>query len=256
MSTDPASARTACDELHSPPMWSFTTRQWKTSGATSSSSVATTVGSVIPRTVSPFTSAGRVRAGRRGFALGPRPGTSAAMAVAHETGARTARQGAVRADEAVSRPRLPGILLGIGLGGFVDGIVLHQILQWHHMLTGEGSHPATTVAGLETNTLWDGLFHATTWVAVAAGIWILWRRTADWRWAVSGRAFVGWLLVGWGLFNVVEGIVDHHVLGIHHVREGANETAWDLAFLAFGALLVAGGWLLARSEERRLAELR
>jgi uncharacterized membrane protein len=66
----------------------------------------------------------------------------------------------------------------------------------------------------------------------------------------------GLAAVGWGLFNVVEGIVDHHVLGIDHVREGANETAWDLAFLAFGALLVAGGWLLARSEERRLAELR
>ena len=155
------------------------------------------------------------------------------------------------AHEAVARPRLPGILLGIGLGGFVDGIVLHQILQWHHMLSSEGSYPKTTVGGLETNTLADGLFHATTWVAVAVGIWILWRRTEDWRWALSGRAFVGWLLVGWGLFNVVEGLVDHQILGIHHVREGAgiNETAWDLGFLAFGALLITGGWLLAKSVE-------
>jgi uncharacterized membrane protein len=150
-----------------------------------------------------------------------------------------------------ARPRAPGILLGIGLGGFVDGIVLHQILQWHHMLTSEGSYPKTTVQGLETNTLWDGLFHAATWIAVAVGVYILWRRTTSWRWAVSGRAFLGWLLVGWGLFNLVEGTVDHHILGIHHVREGANvnETAWDLAFLAFGAVLVIGGWLLARSDE-------
>jgi uncharacterized membrane protein len=66
------------------------------------------------------------------------------------------------APDASSQPRAPGILLGIGLGGFVDGIVLHQILQWHHMLSSEGSHPTTTVAGLETNTLWDGLFHAAT----------------------------------------------------------------------------------------------
>jgi uncharacterized membrane protein len=155
--------------------------------------------------------------------------------------------------EAVTRPRAPGVLLGIGLGGFVDGIVLHQILQWHHMLTSEGSYPKTTVAGLETNTLWDGLFHAATWVAVAVGIWILWRRTTDWRWAISGRAFVGWMLVGWGGFNVVEGLVDHQILGIHHVREGAavNELAWDLGFLAFGALLILGGWLLARSDESR-----
>ena len=41
------------------------------------------------------------------------------------------------------------------------------------MLTSEGDYPKTTVAGLETNTLWDGLFHAATWVAVAVGIWIL-----------------------------------------------------------------------------------
>jgi uncharacterized membrane protein len=101
---------------------------------------------------------------------------------------------------------------------------------------------------LETNAPWAGSFHAATWVAVAAGIYILWRRTTDWPWAISGRAFVGWLLVGWGLFNFVEGVVDHHILTIHHVREGSNETAWDLAFLAFGALLVIGGWLLARSE--------
>jgi uncharacterized membrane protein len=40
---------------------------------------------------------------------------------------------------------LPGLLLGLGLGGFIDGIVMHQILQWHHLLTGtggQGSHDA------------------------------------------------------------------------------------------------------------------
>jgi uncharacterized membrane protein len=155
------------------------------------------------------------------------------------------------AAEVAPEPRAPGILLGIGLGGFVDGIVLHQILQWHHMLTSEGSYPAATVAGLETNTLWDGLFHAATWVAVAVGLYVLWQRTTTWRWALSGRALIGWMLVGWGLFNLVEGVVDHHVLTIHHVREGVNESAWDVAFLLVGAFLVIGGWLLARSNESR-----
>ena len=156
-----------------------------------------------------------------------------------------------RARSASTRPRAPGILLGIGLGGFVDGIVLHQILQWHHMLTSEGSYPKSTVAGLETNTLWDGLFHAATWIAVAVGIYILWRRTTDWRWAIDGAALLGWMLVGWGLFNLVEGIVDHHILTIHHVREdSAHRTAWDLAFLGFGALLVLIGWSLARHRWR------
>jgi uncharacterized membrane protein len=166
----------------------------------------------------------------------------------------TTRDGQHVAQEAATRPRAPGILLGIGLGGFVDGIVLHQILQWHHMLTSEGSYPKTTVAGLETNTLWDGLFHAGTWVAVLIGIFILWRRTTNWRWAISGRAFAGWMLVGWGLFNLVEGVVDHHILGIHHVREGPNQTEWDLAFLALGASLIISGWALARPQESHVAD--
>ena len=176
-------------------------------------------------------------------------GNLSSMSANADSGRAGFRNGATvrEAHAALSRPRAPGILLGIGLGGFVDGIVLHQILQWHHMLTSEGSYPDTTVAGLEANTLWDGLFHAATWVAVAVGLYILWRRATDWRWAISGHALLGWMLVGWGVFNLVEGIVDHHILTIHHVREGSNQTAWDLAFLAFGALLLLGGWALTRA---------
>src|SRR5687768_12822894 len=97
-----------------------------------------------------------------------------------------------------------GILLGLGLGGFFDGIVLHQILQWHHMLSSTGNHPANTVAGLETNTLWDGFFHAATYVATVAGLFVVWNAVHDDAVAWSTRAFIGTLLIGWGLFNVVE----------------------------------------------------
>ena len=159
-----------------------------------------------------------------------------------------------RHDRDVTRFRAPGLLLGVGLGGFVDGIVLHQSLQWHHMLSSEGNSPSTTVTGLETNTLWDGLFHAATWVAVAVGITILWKRTTARRGTMSGRALLGWMLIGWGLFNLVEGVVDHHILTIHHVRESNDQTAWDLAFLAIGALLGLAGWALTRSAGRHLRE--
>ena len=65
------------------------------------------------------------------------------------------------------------------------------------------------------------------------------------------------MLVGWGLFNLVEGIVDHQLLGIHHVREGAgHQTAYDLGFLAFGALLLIGGWLVVRGTRRASNEPR
>jgi uncharacterized membrane protein len=148
-------------------------------------------------------------------------------------------------------PRAPGILLGIGLGGFVYGIVLHQILQWHHMLTSTEGNPPTTVAGLEANTLADGLFHAATWVCVAAGSWALWRAWHDGRLAPPWRVHLGLMLAGWGAFNLVEGLVDHQLLGIHHVRDDlGGPLGWDLGFLAFGALLVAAGLALTRTAPR------
>mgnify|MGYP005846164051 CR=1 FL=1 len=143
-----------------------------------------------------------------------------------------------------------GLVLGIGLGAFVDGIVLHQVLQWHHMLTSAG-YPATTVMNLQVNTLWDGIFHGFAWVTTALGVALLWRYGQSPAISWSSRGFVGSLLAGWGLFNLVEGIVDHHLLGIHHVREGvANQVAWELSFLVFGALLVLAGWWLVRSTGR------
>jgi uncharacterized membrane protein len=145
---------------------------------------------------------------------------------------------------------VPATLLGIGIGGAVDGIVLHQLLQWHHLLTATGDHPASTVAGLEANTVADGAFHLVALAFVIAGVAMLWARTRR-PLDVSWRTIVGYALVGWGLFNVVEGIVDHHILELHHVREVANPLPYDLAFLAFGGLLAAGGWMLARSDAQR-----
>lgn len=117
------------------------------------------------------------------------------------------------------------------------------------MLTSEGSYPATTIAGLEKNTLWDGLFHLTSWIATVAGVWILWKRTrgaASW----AGRHLLGLILAGWGTFNLVEGTVDHHILGIHHVKAGEHQAALDLGFLALGTALLIGGLLMARAGER------
>ena len=158
-----------------------------------------------------------------------------------------------------SRPssQAVGILYGIGLGGFVDGIVLHQILQWHHLVSHTDSHPVSTVAGLEANTLADGLFHVVAWlfVVLATAVTIVqWRRdrrAPSWTWHVGG------VLIGWGIFNVVEGLVNHQILGIHHVRDDLGGPAsWDIGFLAFGVLLVVVGRLVqmrGRTHLRRSA---
>ena len=142
--------------------------------------------------------------------------------------------------------QLPGIVLGVGLGGFFDGIFLHQVLQWHHMFS--SVYPVDTVPGLRMNTLGDGFFHTVTWLAVLLGLGILYSRFTEARRQVwSSRVLWGWMLVGWGLFNLVEGTVDHELLGIHHLRYGPQMVAWDVGFLVFGALLVVAGWALERS---------
>ena len=131
-------------------------------------------------------------------------------------------------------PTSAGILFGLGLGGFFDGIVLHQILQWHHILTAAG-YPPDSVPNLEVNTLWDGLFHASTYGFVLLGLILLWRqaRRTHLRW--SGNMLVGTLLMGFGIFNLVEGVIDHHLLGIHHVNEtvpprwSASRWGWSAA---------------------------
>ncbi len=144
-----------------------------------------------------------------------------------------------------------GLLLGFGLGGFFDGIVLHQILQWHHMVSHVDRYPTDTVAGLEANTLADGLFHAATYVFVMVGLWCLWRYAerpgTDW----STMAFIGLLLMGFGGFNVVEGTVNHLILGVHHVRDDSEyQLAWDVGFLAWGSAMFGVGWKAFRRGSR------
>jgi uncharacterized membrane protein len=148
--------------------------------------------------------------------------------------------------------RAPAFIMGLGLGGFIDGIVFHQILQWHHMLTDTGHHPANTVAGLEANTLADGFFHLATWFLVVGAMLMIVRAWQRGEMAPPWRAHFGMLLAGWGVFNLVEGVVDHQLLGIHHVRDDLGAPlSWDLGFLAFGVVLLVTGLALGRPVDRR-----
>ena len=127
-----------------------------------------------------------------------------------------------------------GLVLGIGLGGFVDGILLHQILQWHYMLS--SVTPPVDLVSMKYNMVWDGAFHALTWIMCAVGVALLFRAggRSDAVW--SGRLLVGSLVGGWGLFNLVEGLIDHQLLGIHHVHPGEGQLAWDLGFVIVGGV--------------------
>lgn len=134
------------------------------------------------------------------------------------------------------------VFLGLGIGGFFDGIILHQILQWHHMVS--AIEPVDTVPGLEINTLGDGLFHLGTYIFTVAGLVLLWSDLRRGHRRVLTAFLVGGLLVGWGLFNLVEGLVDHHLLQVHHVRPGPDQLLWDIGFLLWGGVMGVVGMAL------------
>ena len=141
-----------------------------------------------------------------------------------------------------------GTLLGMGLGGFVDGILFHQLLQAHNMLSAKypvrGVDAQTLAVNLEINMFWDGLFHAVTWTMTAIGLAMLWSAVRRPEVPLSTKTLLGSLSMGWGLFNVVEGIIDHHILHVHHVVEIPGHLVWDIVFLISGAALIALGGIL------------
>jgi len=120
-------------------------------------------------------------------------------------------------------------VLGFALGGFFDGILLHQILQWHHLLS---LVPAVT--SLRAQVLWDGYFHALMYVLASVALVRLWwiNRTRE------GRPKVAPVLIGFGLWHVVDAVLSHWVLGIHRIRTFSdNPLFWDVLWLVVFGLI-------------------
>jgi uncharacterized membrane protein len=70
-----------------------------------------------------------------------------------------------------------GLVLGLGLGGFIDGIFLHQIAQWHNMLS--AVLPPISMEAMMRNMRWDGVFHVATLVATFIGVLLLWQAAEE-----------------------------------------------------------------------------
>lgn len=137
------------------------------------------------------------------------------------------------------------MVLGIGMGGFIDGIVLHQLLQVHEMLSNK--IPATEYVGKSVNMFWDGVFHFFCLLVVLTGIILLWKLLFRKDIDRSGKLLGGGLLVGWGLFNTIEGIIDHHLLKLHNVIEfSPNHDIGNFAFLGISAVMIIIGYVLQR----------
>jgi len=139
-----------------------------------------------------------------------------------------------------------GLILGLGLGGFADGILFHQVAQWHNM--GSAVLPPITLDAMARNMRWDGYFHAGTLALTLIGIVLLWREGRNGTAPATGRMLAGQLLLGWGIFNLVEGVIDHHVLELHHVRDmPMHVPLYDWLFIGVGGIVfIAVGWLMIR----------
>lgn len=146
---------------------------------------------------------------------------------------------------------IASMVLGIGLGGFIDGIALHQILQWHEMLSNK--IPATDYIGKSVNMFWDGIFHAFCLIVVLVGVVLLWKLLGRKDIDRSGKLLSGGFLLGWGLFNMVEGIIDHHLLKLHNVMEfSSNHDFANYSFLGLSVVMLIIGYALINSVNKKL----
>lgn len=146
-----------------------------------------------------------------------------------------------------------GFALGFGLGGFFDGILLHQVLQWHHLLSGLES----ARADIRFLILTDGLFHLLMYVVTALGLWLLWRAREALAATRGDRSLLVAALLGFGVWHVVDAILSHWLLGIHRIRmDVENPLLWDVLWLAvFGLVPIVGALALRGTSSRGGARL-
>lgn len=126
-----------------------------------------------------------------------------------------------------------GILFGIGLAAFIDEVVFHQLLRWHHFYD-----QSTTEVGLIS----DGLFHAFSWFATIGGLFLFAdiRRRA----ALSLKKWWGGVLLGAGAFQLYDGVIHHKWMRIHQIRYVENLIIYDLIWNGLAVFMIAVGLFL------------
>lgn len=104
-------------------------------------------------------------------------------------------------------------VVGFGFSGLIDVLVLHLVLQWHHLLS--GIYPMDTLSGLRTNILVDGLFSIGMLIIMCVGAGLLWQSERRTEVPLAIRPLFGAQIIGLGVFDVYDAIVDHALLGLH-----------------------------------------
>lgn len=140
-----------------------------------------------------------------------------------------------------NRNKLSGILFGIGFAAFIDEMIFHQLLRWHHFYD-----RSTTEIGLIS----DGLFHAFSWFATIGGLFLF----ADLRRrnALIPKVWWGSILLGAGAFQLYDGTIQHKWMRIHQIRYVDNVYIYDLVWnITAIIMIIAGIAFIVFSKRRR-----
>ncbi|WP_323171225.1 DUF2243 domain-containing protein [Natrialba sp. PRR66] len=140
---------------------------------------------------------------------------------------------------------LAGGTIGFGFGAVIDTVVFHLTFQTHHLLS--GYYDPYSLDGLRTNVMFDGLFLVVTLGITLVGLGLLWRLVNGTAERFSTRYLLGAIVVGAGVFNVYDGIVDHYVLDLHNVVHGTE--AWNPPWVVVSVLLLVLGLVLLRTAD-------
>lgn len=133
-----------------------------------------------------------------------------------------------------------GILFGIGVMALVDEIIFHQLLQWHHFY----DHSTPFIG-----TMTDGLLTSFGLLGVVLGFFMfadLKRNHEVWmkKWFAS-------FLMGTGIFQLFDGIIDHKILRVHQVRYVDPLWLYDAGWIITGVILLIAGIILFRKTVKK-----
>ena len=81
-----------------------------------------------------------------------------------------------------SRAKQSALLLGVGLGAFFEGILMHPVA---------------------------GFLYWAAWAITAGGVLLLWSSVRGAGPLPSGRVFMAHFVIGWGAWNMMDGLLRH-----------------------------------------------
>ena len=134
-----------------------------------------------------------------------------------------------------------GIFFGLGAIAFIDETVFHQLLHWHHFYD-----KSTLAVGLIS----DGLFHAFSWFATVASLFMVahLRKLRAW----DKRRWIGSAILGAGVFQLYDGIIQHKVFRLHQIRYDVEIFYYDLVWNVLAIFMILIGWGLMKPKQKRV----